>query len=342
MERTLQSDDPLAPVFRRRLLLVTGKGGTGKTTVTAALACAAARRGLRVVAVEIAEDAAMPRLLAPSIRETSPSGGDGKDDSGDHRVPTPLEPGLFSIRIDPRESLTEYLELQIGVRAVVRAVTRNPGFQGLLGAAPGWRELITLGKIWHLETRRSEKGPLYDLIIVDAPATGHGLSFLSVPRVVLDTVRLGPLRRHTDLVQSLLTDPERTWVVPVTLLEELPVREALELIRGVERLGLRPGPVIANGIEPTPELAEDGGDVEGLLGALADLPADPRDGVSGRALVGCVRAAVRRAELQDGFRRELTSTLGARLLELPYLAAGAARRAGIEQLADSLEGGTSA
>jgi anion-transporting ArsA/GET3 family ATPase len=101
------------------------------------------------------------------------------------------------MRIDPYEALAEYLGLQIGLRGVVRRVFGNRAFRQLMDASPGWRELITLGKIWHLEQMKEANGkPRFDLIVVDAPATGHGLTFLDVPRVVGSAVRAGPLRRH--------------------------------------------------------------------------------------------------------------------------------------------------
>jgi anion-transporting ArsA/GET3 family ATPase len=244
-----------------------------------------------------------------------------------------VEPRLSTMRIDPQEALTEYLELQIGVRVLVSRVVRNPGFQRLMGAAPGWRELITLGKIWHLETRQDDDTPRYGLIVVDAPATGHGLSFLSVPAVVLQTVRLGPLRRDTDRVQALLTDSKRTLVVPVTLPEELPVRETLELLTRVRALGLETAQVIANGVEPAPDID----DLPAVLAALSDVPELPGVGLRLASLRRCVEAAGRRASLQRSFLDELEREVGGPPARLPYLADGVGDRRGIDRLADALE-----
>src|SRR3990172_6110912 len=155
------------PILERRLVIVTGKGGTGKTAVAAALAVAAARSGLRVLVAEVSPDEQIPRRLAP-----------GSPDSG--YAGREIRPGLTSMQIDPFEALAEYLGLQIGTQAIVRRVLATQAFRQLMNAAPGWRELITLGKIWHLAQMRSGSRPRYDLIVVDAPATGHGVAFLRV------------------------------------------------------------------------------------------------------------------------------------------------------------------
>lgn len=303
--------DLLSRLLARRLVLVTGKGGTGKTTVAAALGRLAADSGVRTLVVELGHAPVLPALLV---------GGEATDSAPD-REPAPAGPDLFTLRLVPEEALLEYLELQLRVRALARGIVKNAGFRRFLEAAPGWRELITLGKLWHLVTREDAHGkPRWPLIVVDAPATGHGLSLLSVPTVILDTVRLGPLRRNTDLVQALLTDATRTLVLIVTLLEELPVNETLELRERVRALGLAPGPVVANGVEPPLELP----DAERVLAAVARLdgaraPSPLADPV---ALCAAARHRLLRGRMQGEFRARLERELGAPTLELPWLAQG--------------------
>ncbi len=310
----------LEDLLARRLLIVTGKGGVGKTSVACALGCTAARRGLRTVIVEVTDPPQVPGLLGAA--ELAPG-----------REPREIAPHLYWLQIDPLDTLSEYLELQLPARRLVRAAVRSEALRRLLDAAPGWRELITLGKLWYLETRVDEGTPRWDLLIVDAPSTGYGLSFLSVPGVVTDTVRLGPLRRHTEWVQALLRDPARTQVVPVTLPEELPIKETLELCERVRGLGLSLGPLIANGVEPGPAL-EDPARVLAALDTVSQLAEDaaaPLPGIS--VLREVLDHGVRRAGLQRGFLEQLRERHGEPVYELPLLPDGM----DVERLADLLE-----
>ncbi len=201
-----------------RLIVVTGKGGTGKTVVSSVLAEAARLAGKRVLLVETAATESIAGLFEQNPR---PLGYDGRA----------LRPGLHAVHIDPHEALADYARLQFHIAAVTDRVLRMETFQQLLAAAPGWRELIILGKIWHLEQQKDASGrPRYDHLIVDAPATGHGLTFLDVPRVVQSAVRAGPLSRHASWVEALVHDHARTVMLPVTLPEDLPVLETEELV----------------------------------------------------------------------------------------------------------------
>jgi anion-transporting ArsA/GET3 family ATPase len=227
-------------LLERRLVIVTGKGGTGKTAVAASLALAAARTGRRVLVAEMTPDEQIPSRLAPG---SPASGYAGRE----------LRPGLFSMYLDPYEALTEYLGLQLGSPGMVRRVLGTTTFRQLMNAAPGWRELIALGKAWHLEQMRSGAHARFDLIIIDAPATGHGVAFLGVPHVVVSAVRAGPLRRHARLVEEMLEDPDRTLLLPVALAEELPARETAELVARVrEAAGIAVDRVVVNGVAPPP------------------------------------------------------------------------------------------
>ncbi|HTO70462.1 MAG TPA: ArsA family ATPase [Myxococcota bacterium] len=318
----------LAELVSRRLLLVTGKGGTGKTRIAAALGVLAAREGVRTVVVELGDSNVLPELLPPS----APQRRADRD-----REPRPVGENLFSLSLVPEAALQEYLELQLHVKLLARAIVGNAAFHRFLDAAPGWRELITLGKLWHLASLEDGRGaPRWPLVVVDAPATGHGLSLLSVPSVVLDTVRMGPLRRNTDRVHELMTDAARTLVVPVTLPEELPVNETLELRARVRELGVALGPVVANGVEPELALAQP----ERALADLARLPrgAAPSPFAEPDVVAAAARHRLARAATQREFLDVLARELGEPPVRVPWLASGVDDAAGVGALADALRG----
>ncbi len=312
----------LTDFLSRRVLLVTGKGGTGKTSVAAALGVAAARAGVRAVVVELGSSDLLAELLGPGTAAKQAN-----------REPVEVAPNLFRFRLEPERALEEYLALQLHVRLFARAIVGNSAFHAFLDAAPGWRELITLGKLWHLVSLEEHGRPRWPLLVVDAPATGHGLSLLSAPSVVIDTVRMGPLRRNTDRVQELLTDPARTWVVPVTLLEELPVRETLELRARVRELGVGLARVIANGVEPALALP----DPERALAAAARAPKGaPSPLAEPEVVIPAARHRLARHRMQREFRDSLARETGEAVFELPWLARGVDGPDGVSALADSL------
>ncbi len=256
----VQRTSPIMPPAPRslldhRLIVVTGKGGVGKTSVSCALAEAARRAGKRVL---LAETAPIESVASRFEAHPAPLGYEGRA----------LRPGLHASRLDPHQALADYVRLQMGLGAVTDRILQTEIFQQLLEAAPGWRELIILGKVWHLEQKRDDRGePLYDILIVDAPATGHGLAFLDVPRVVQQSVRAGPLSRHASWVEQLVHDRERTLLLPVTLPEELPVTETAELIeRARGEIDIAVDRIIVNKLPLHPSA--------GLGKALGQIPKD--------------------------------------------------------------------
>lgn len=321
---------PTRSLLERRLVIVTGKGGTGKTSVAAALALGAAGTGRRVLAIEVGPDEEIPSLLQPGA---GPVGYAGRA----------IRPGLEVMRIEPFEALTEYLGLQFGVRALVDRVVGNASFKQLLNAAPGWRELITLGKIWHLCQLESAPGrPRFDFIVVDAPATGHGVSFLEAPRVVVSAVRAGPLHKQTERVEQMIEDADHTLVLPVALAEELPTRETAQLVKRVHlEMGIAVDRVVVNAVmaPPFPDAPD------GLDESLARL--DPRlrfDSIpSPETLAACARYLLARHRLHLHYAAEIERTTGLPIMSLPHLAQGVGGPAELEQLSRVLlDGGASA
>jgi len=203
-------------LLERRLLIVAGKGGVGKTTVASALGLIAAQRGKRTLLVEVDGVGRAARLLGiepPAIGET-------------RRV----RPSLSVMAVDGSTALAEYLAIIVPVKRVLQAVFSSRIYQYFVAAAPGLKELMTIGKIWYEAERSDENGRrLWDIVIMDAPATGHSLQYLRMPRAAHEAFGAGLVGRESQRLVDLLTDPRRSAVNLVTTAEEMPVNETLEM-----------------------------------------------------------------------------------------------------------------
>lgn len=221
----------------RRLLVVLGKGGVGKTTVTAAIGLAAARRGRRTLLVEVASQRRLPRLFA-------------EEPAGTYEE-VPLYPGLAGLSIDPQKTLEEYLTQTIRLRAVAERLAESKAFGYVTAAAPGLREMVTMGKVWQLTRETMRDGEArHELIVVDAPATGHGIGLLRAPRTFQELARLGRIHDEAGAVAELLADRVETAVLLVTLPEEIPVNETIEALGRLRELELDASAVVVNGLYP--------------------------------------------------------------------------------------------
>ena len=302
-----------------RLWIVTGKGGTGRTSVAAALAFAAARGGERVLIASGASDGALPALLEIAEPEAA------------RNAPVEIEPGLWSLRLSPEDALAEYVDLQLPIGGMGKRLLASRAFAAFLEAAPGWRDLVALGKLAQLEQERAGGRPRFDRIVLDAPATGHALSLLTTPQVVLDVVRIGPLRRLAETARELLADARRTQCIAVTLAEELPVRETLELAAALRRIPVALGAVLANRCEPGPGL-----DPAELRPALALVPARGAPALARpRALAAALAFQLRRHDQQQHWLATLERQL-ARVGAIPELLEPLEGRRGVSRLAELL------
>ena len=222
----------------KRLVVVTGKGGVGKTTVAAAMGLAAARAGKRTVICEVAEQ--------QRITETF-----GHPPAG--FTETEVAPRLHAFSINPEEAKEEWLRRQLRSGTLTGLLGSSRIYQYLTAAAPGLTELVTIGKVWELAQleRRTPGASPYDLAIVDAPATGNGMALLSAPRTYAQIAKVGPIRRHSQAIDAFVSDPASTAVVAVALPEEMPVNETVDLERRLaEELGMELAQVLVNGLLP--------------------------------------------------------------------------------------------
>ena len=222
----------------KRLLFVTGKGGVGKSTVALALGLAAAKRGKRAIICEIGAQEHASRAFR-------------RNEVGYHEVE--IADDLWAISIDPDEAMREYVLLQVKVKAMRDLLFRTKIFTYLAAATPGLRELVTIGKIWELalDDRKVKKGRRYDVVIVDAPATGHGVGFLETPRTFAKIARVGPMHAQAEALDSFICNHRRTGVVLVALPEEMPVNESAQLEeRLIEEVGVSVDRAYMNGLYP--------------------------------------------------------------------------------------------
>ncbi|MFZ4519912.1 MAG: ArsA family ATPase [Microthrixaceae bacterium] len=201
-------------LLERKLLFVTGKGGVGKTSVASAIGLLAAERGRRTLVCEVDAKGNLADFFGVGPLRFEP---------------TEVRPGLFAMAMDTEESLKEYLKLNLKVPLLAKVGPLARTFDFVANAAPGVKEILTVGKLAY-EVRERH----YDLVVVDASATGHVVGQLASPVAINDLVKVGLVRSQTDWMIDILTDADTTGVVVVTVPEEMPTAETLELI---ERLG---------------------------------------------------------------------------------------------------------
>jgi anion-transporting ArsA/GET3 family ATPase len=299
----------------KRLVVVTGKGGVGKTTVAAALGLLAARQGRRTVVCEVAQQERLAGLF-------------GARDEGHGEVE--LAPGLFSVSVQPERAMHEWLRHQLKSGALAGLLGHSRLFGYLTAAAPGVTELVTVGKVWDLaQVERRTGGSPFDLVIMDAPATGHALAMLRAPRTYANIARVGPIARQAASIDSFLRDASATGVLSVALPEEMPVNETVDLEqRLADDLGMEVGQVVANGVLPARFTAADMRRLRSLEGQGTK---------AAQAAVGSALVEYGRTEAQREQLERLRAEVRAPVTTLPYLFEPEPRRRELELLSDRLE-----
>lgn len=295
----------------RRFLYVTGKGGVGKTTVTAAMALVFASRGKRVLCAMCQAKERLSSLLEGPL-------------VGDDIVQ--LRPGICAVNIQPEVALAEYGQMTLKIKPVYRAVFENHLVQSFLRATPGLYQWAMLGKAWYHTTETLPDGrPRFDVVIVDAPSTGHGLEMLRGPKVIVDIAPPGLLRREAERAWTLFSDPAMSAVVLVTLPEEMPVTETLELLDGMrDELKLPVAEVVVNGVLPplfSPEERE------------ALLRPRELDGSIGSAALAAGARRARRENVQHDALVRLRQAVDLPIVYLPHVFGEVDSYKAVEELA---------
>jgi anion-transporting ArsA/GET3 family ATPase len=320
--------DPARFFAQSRVVIVAGKGGVGKTTVSAALAVAAARSGRSTLIVELEGKSGLPSLFGqPELGydEAVLRPGGGPDGAAD----------VAARALTPDDALLDYLA-DHGLNRVSRRLVSSGALDIVATATPGIRDILVLGKVKQLEVSRA-----HDLIVVDAPAAGHAIAFLRSAAGLLDAVSVGPIHTQAADVQAMLTDPARCEVLLVTLPEETPVNEVVQTAYSLEEeVGVSLAPVVVNGIYPS--LAGVGADPrEAAANAGVSLDTGPLAGTAD-ALADAGRFRLARSELQQTQLARLAEALPLPQLHLPYLFSTELGPAELDTLADALIGAVGA
>jgi anion-transporting ArsA/GET3 family ATPase len=297
----LHPSRPVPSLLDKRLLVVTGKGGAGKTTLSVALGLAAARHGKRVVLCEVA---------------------------GNDRV-SRLAPELATVAVDPEEAKREWLRYQLKSRTLAGVLGGSSLFGYLTAAAPGLTELVTIGKVWDLaQLEPRAGGQTFDLAIVDAPATGHGLAMLRAPSTYATIARVGPVGRHAETIDRFLRDRRQTGVLAVALPEEMPVNETVEFERALDReLGMALDAIVVNAVHPIRFRPPD---VDRIRRASGDTRVT-------QAALNAALSEHTRARAEHAQVRRLRRAASAAVTTLPRIFEPELGREEIDRLSDELE-----
>ena len=299
------------------VFIVAGKGGVGKTTVTAALAVSAARAGRSVLVVEVEGKSGLPAMF-----DATPLGYDEID----------LETGVRARFLTPDAALVDYLVTH-GMKRISKRLVASGALEVVATAVPGMKDILVLGKVKSIEEQK-----LADVILIDAPAAGHAITFLLSARGLLDAVRVGPIRKQAQDVVDLLSDPTRCQVLLVTLPEETPVSEIVDTAFAIEdRAGVALGPVVVNQcFEPLPDGMPT--DIETILRDAHDCQRFVSEREA-RDLLHAANFRAERHELQQAQKARLRERLPLPQIELPFVFSPDIDRAHLDTLATALSTG---
>ena len=300
-----QSGESTSHWLDRRLVLFTGKGGVGKSTVAAATALLAAEQGKRVLLIDVDSTGNLAALFEhPEVGF----------------IPTEIYPGISAMQMETEDSLREYLNLQLRLPLAGRVGPLANAFDFIASAAPGVKEILTMGKIcWEVRESLEKRAP-WDIVIVDAAATGHVISQLDSPRAIRELVKVGPVANQTEWVIEMLADPLITELHIVTTPEEMPVSETIDLVKSLKtRVDVPLGNIIVNRVLPEPFNRADA-DIFSNLETTNSLAAiEKTAGLGGEKVLAAASLAVSLRRSQSKHIAYLRQSVDLPLVYLPYL-----------------------
>ena len=300
---------PLDALLDRQLLIISGKGGVGKTTVAAAVSVLVSRYNKRVLVCEVEGKRALSSLFG-----------------SDELTPTPreLRPNLYGMNISAEESLKEYFDVQFHMKRLAKPLVASQLVYYVTHAAPGLRDLLMLGKVWHEAVRKRS----FDVIVLDTPAAGHAVSMLRSPAGFLQAVPLGPMARNARQVVEWLQDPQKVSILLVSMAEEMPVNESIETTHLLEeKLGMDVTATFINMLYPP--LYEDAGSEKKFrtLASSSQLLEEAKkvkaqlNSTSAKALFEAGNFYLDRRDLQQEHRKTLVAAMKdtSRIVDLPFM-----------------------
>ncbi len=302
------------PLLDRRLLFVIGKGGVGKTTVAGAMALGLADSGLKTLLVEVASEQRSEALFGVAPPEGI--------------VPAEARPNLDVLSIDTDTATEEYLARQLPMRPLVELMVRSRAFHQVAQAAPGLSELVTVGKLWDFATAVRDGAPVWDRIVVDAPATGHGIALLEVAGQIRELASSGPIREQAGKIEQVIHHPAATGVAVVAIPEELAVSEAIEAVAALRERDLPVAAAIINAMRASQMTPAD----EAPLRAVAGGTAGDAERAAARAAIDTLVAARHDADEAEA----LVRGTGLPVVSLPEVADLQPGSGGLERLAAAL------
>ncbi len=296
--------DPQWPkrLFSRRLIFVMGKGGVGKTTISVLLGLAAGRMGKKTLLVELGDSDAMAEIFSRSSLNEAPT-----------RVGT----CLWVSRVNARSELKAYIHAHVPSQRIAHRITQSRLFEYLFAATPGLKEVMSLGRIWRWERQKDESGrPEFDLIIVDSPASGHALSLLRLPAQLVQMIRVGPLASQIYELQRMLQDETKTCLALVTLPEELPVNETIELYAAaVSQLHIPAPMVFVNCVWPSSYTPDH---IKTILQLQAHPPSAFQKSSDIGALIQAAHHHIVQRMRQETYVLQIQASLNCPLVEIPF------------------------